>query len=108
MDSNINISFVGYAGGDMKKALKNRTYAISLEDFYSAVNQDNTKSGCCSCCKKETTVYAVLPVLLPIKATALSLCYECFRSLPLELTVVGVDCNGAPPQLIDRKYESWG
>ncbi len=107
MDTNINISFVGYASdGNMKKALKHRTYAINLEDFYSAVNQDNT-SGCCSCCKKETTVYAIQPVLLPIKHTALSICGECLQSLPLELTVIGVDCNGAPPQLIDRKYESW-
>ncbi|MDR3597093.1 hypothetical protein [Clostridium sp.] len=105
-NNNLNISFVGYAGGSMKKALKNRTYAIHLEDFYKAVNQDTT-SGCCSCCKKETIIYAILPVLLPIKATALSICYECLRSLPLELTVTGVDCNGAPAQLIDRKYVRW-
>jgi hypothetical protein len=107
MDNNINIKFVGYAGdGTMKNALKHRTYAISLEDFYNAVNQDS--SGCCSCCKQENIIlYAIQPVLLPIKATAVSLCYECLKSLPLELTVIGVDCNGAPPQLIDRKYESW-
>jgi len=106
-NNNINISFVGYASDrNMKKALKHRTYAINLEDFYNAVNQDS--SGCCSCCKQENVIlYALQPVLLPIKATALSLCDECLRSLPLELTVIGVDCNGAPPQLIDRKYVRW-
>ncbi len=108
-NNNISINFVGYAGGhSMKKALKNRTYAINLEDFYKAVNQDTTSSGCCSCCKQENIIlYAIQPVLMPIKATALSLCDECLRSLPLELTVIGVDCNGAPPQLIDRKYVKW-
>lgn len=106
-NSNISINFVGYAGDrNMKNVLKNRTYAIYLDEFYDKVNQDNT-SGCCSCCKKETTIYAILPVLLPIKDTALSLCDECLRSLPLELTVIGVDCGGAPAQLIDRKYVRW-
>lgn len=106
-NNNISINFVGYSSNsDMKKALKNRTYATSLEDFYSAVNQDS--NGCCSCCKQENVIlYAILPVLLPINATALSLCDECLMSLPLELTVIGVDCNGAPPQLVDRKYERW-
>lgn len=104
MDSN-NIKFVGYsADGTMKTALKHRDNPIKLDTFYNAVNQDS--SNCCSCCKKENIIlYAILPVGLPIKATALSLCDECLRSLPVELTVINIDSNGAPPQLIDRKYE---
>jgi hypothetical protein len=90
----------------MKNALKHRTYDINLDEFYDKVNQ-TTSSGCCSCCKKETTIYAIQPVLLPIKAKVLSICDECLKSLPFELTVIGVDCNGAPPQLIDRKYDRW-
>jgi hypothetical protein len=102
MDNNISISFLGYSdAGTMRNALKNRTYNTSLKDFYNAVNQDS--SNCCSCCKQENIpLYCVQPVLMPIKATALSLCDECLRSLPLELTVINIDCNGTPPTLIDR------
>lgn len=105
-NTNINIKFVGYSSdGTMKNALKHRTYNTSLETFYGAVNQDS--SGCCSCCKHDDVkVYCIQPVSLPIKATALSMCYECLKSLPIELTVINLDSDGAPPLLIDRMYES--
>lgn len=101
-----NIKFVGYSdAGTMKTALKHRSSPIELETFYKRVNQ--ASNGCCSCCKKENVViYAIQPVGLPIKANALSLCYECLRSLPKELTVINTDSNGAPPALIYKIYES--
>jgi hypothetical protein len=106
MDNNINIKFVGYSdAGTMKNALNHRTYTVNLETFYNAVNQDS--SGCCSYCKQEThKLYCIQPVSLPIKHTALSMCYECLKSLPIELTVINIDSNGSPPLLIDRQYES--
>lgn len=102
----MDIKFVGYSdAGTLKQALKHRTYNISLEDFYSAVSQDS--SNCCSCCKQENiTLYCVQPVSLPIKHTALSMCYECLKSLPIQLTVINLSGKGAPPLLIDRIYES--
>lgn len=101
-NTNTNISFVGYASDKtMQNALKNQENPIKLETFYNAVNQTTT-SGCCSCCKKETRVYAIYPVRLPIKAKVLSICYECLKALPKSLTVININSNGAPPALISQ------
>lgn len=101
---NINIKFLGYsADGSFKRAYKKRENPMSLETFFSAVNQATV--GGCSCCKQDVIVFAVQPVGIPqIKPTALSLCVECLRSLPVELEVINIDCNGAPPLLIDKIY----
>lgn len=106
-NNNLNIKFVGYSdGGTLKQALKNRNYNMDLETFYNAVNQTTTCG--CSCCKQDTVnLYCIQPISLPIKPTVLSLCVECLQSLPLILTVIGVDCGGSPPQLVDRKYVRW-
>lgn len=106
MNSNNNIKFLGYASDfNLKQALKHRKYTMSLKDFYNNVNQ-TTSSGC-SCCKQDgVKVYCILPVGLPIKPIALSLCAECLQSLPMALTVINLDSNGAPPTLIYRQYES--
>lgn len=95
-----NIKFLGYsADGTIKKALRNRKNPMSLETFYTAVNQATI--GGCSCCKHDAKVYCIQPVgIVQIKATALSLCIECLRSLPTELEVINIDSNGAPPALI--------
>jgi hypothetical protein len=101
-----NIKFLGYsADGTFKNALKTRKKHGTLEDFYNKVNQ--ASSNCCSCCKQENiTLYAVQPVGLPIKPTVLSICYECLKLLPKELTVINLSGKGSPPLLIDRQYES--
>lgn len=98
-----NTKFLGYClDGTFKNALKTRKKHGTLKDFYEAVNQAS-----CSCCKKETIIlYAVQPVELPIKPTVLSLCIECLKSLPMELTVINLDSGGAPPLLINKIYES--
>lgn len=102
-----NIKFLGYsADGTFKKALRNRKNHMNLETLYKAVNED-TISGCCSCCKQDNIVYAVQPVGIPqIKTTALSICDECASRLPVELTIINLDSNGAPPALIYKIYES--
>ena len=106
-NNNDNIKFVGYsADGTLKQALKNRKYTMDLKDFYNAVNQ--ASSSGCSCCKQDDVkVYCIQLVgLAPIKPTVLSLCDECLKSLPIELTVINLSSKGSPPLLIDRQYES--
>jgi hypothetical protein len=101
-NSNNNIRFVGYcADGTLRQALKHRKYAMNLKDFYNAVNQ--ASSGC-SCCKQDDVkVYCMQPVGLLIKQTVLSLCVNCISNkLPIELTIINIDSNGAPPLLISR------
>lgn len=95
------IKFLGYAPDKNFKmaCTTERTDPMPLESFYAAVNQPTTDK-CCSCCKQEVVMYAVMPVDLPIKAYVLSLCLDCCRRLPDELEVV-ISC-GAPPQLIAR------
>jgi len=98
-----NIKFLGNsADGQFKAALRHRKTPIELEAFYNAVNQ--VSNGCCSCYKQDVKVFAVQPVGLPIKATVLSLCDECLRSLPMELTVINISGKGSPPLLIDKIY----
>ena len=108
MDNNnikVKVNFVGYAGdGTLKRALKSRKNPMDLETFYYVVNQTTTCG--CSCCNQDVKVYAIYVVGIPqIKSTTLSLCSECARALPEELTVISVDSNGAPPTLIYKKYE---
>lgn len=102
-NTNISIKFVGnFADGQLKAALKHRTYNISLEDFYNSVNQPSS-SGC-SCCKQDdVNLYCILPVELPIKQTTLSMCDRCLQALPIELTVINIDSVGCPPTLISRQ-----
>lgn len=100
------INFVGYsADGSFKRALRSRENPMDLETFYNAVNQ-TTSIGFCRCCKQENIVFAVMTCGLPIKPYVLSLCVECLRSLPVELDVINVDSNGAPPALIYKIAES--
>lgn len=106
MDNNINIKFMGYSdAGTLKQALKSRNFNMNLATFYKSVNQ-TTNSGC-SCCKQDNVnLYCIQPISLPIKPVVLSLCVECLKSLPLELTIINIESNGAPPALISRTYES--
>ena len=102
-----NIRFVGYfADGQFKQALKNRENPMELETFFTTVNQ-GAVGGCCCCMQQEVRVYAIYPVgLQQIKQSVLSLCTECLKSLPVELEVINIDSNGAPPALIYKIYSS--
>lgn len=98
MDTN-NIKFLGYAPDrTFQKACKKHENPLSLESFFGAVNQD-TANGCCSCCKQEVKVFAMMQYNLPIKPGTLGLCVECASKLPLELEVHNLGSNGAPPML---------
>lgn len=93
------------ADGQFKVALKARESSVKLETFYNAVNQASS-SNCCSCCSKETLVYAVKTGLLPIKPTIINLCGECLASLPNELSVINLNSIWSPPLLIYKTTES--
>lgn len=77
----------------------NKKNPMTLEDFFNAVNQDSDYKYC-SCCKKETLVYAIKTGVLPIKPTIINVCGECLEVLPEELSIINHDKIGSPPVLI--------
>lgn len=94
-----NTKFLEYFPDGTMHAPRNHKNPIKLEDFYAAVNQDSDYNTC-SCCNKETLVYAVKTGGLPIKPTIINLCGKCLESLPKKLSLINLDILGSPPLLI--------